>query len=256
MAFGVTDCSSSIDDFNIEKATLNFPSQESEGLGKTHEVTHIHPTAPKPNFIQRIAIAVTLIFFHMVTWTVQFTNWILKSVFGYESRQKVLYRELHHISKKGDVGKIEEFLVEHSENSFAASYLFSEFIDLPHLYAHLPQILEGANVCLVNDGGFFCRRWSEHPDSYPRISSHQYQGNECYAIGHFLFWLDLDGNTRFQFENSPLRGFFSTINHIVDYLRYKRDNEQQGVTGTSPYTEQYCLKVEVDPADFIARKLG
>ena len=153
------------------------------------------------------------------------------------------------------MGKVEAFLVEHADEEFAAGYLFSEFLDIPELHPHLTELLQGANICMVDDRGFFCRRWSEHPDCYRRISSHKYQENECYAIGHFLFWLDLEGNTRFQFENSPWKGFFSAINHAIDYLRYVRDNEQQGVTGSSVYTEEYCLKVEVDPLLVLSRKV-
>ncbi len=252
----VSECAAASTDLEINLAPFELRTAAPRGLGSIPDSIHIHPAAaPKPNLIKRFAISIGLVFIHMVTWSIQFTNWILKTFFDFGSRQKVLYRELHHISKHGDMGKIEEFLVEHSEESFAAGYIFSEFVDLPELYSHLAEILQGANICMAGDNGFFCRRWSEHPDCYQRISSHEYQDDQCYAIGHFLFWLDLEGNTRFQFENSQFRGFFSGINHVIDYLRYRRDNEQQGVIGTSPHTEDYCLRVEVDPLTFISRKL-
>lgn len=255
MTLEISECTSSSIEYEIDKTPFE-PTSVPKGLTSVPDTMDLKPaSAPKPNFIQRIAISIGLIFLHMITWTIQFTNWILKTFFNFASRQKILYRELHHLSQKGDMGKIEEFLVDHSENPFVAGYLFSEFADLPELYLYLAEILEGANLCLINDHGFFCRRWSEHPDCYKRISSHEYQKDQCYAIGHFLFWLDLEGNTRFQFENSQFRGFFSGLNHLIDYLRYRRDNEQQGVTGTSPYTEDYCIQVEVDPSVFISRKL-
>jgi hypothetical protein len=257
MALEVSDCTASYPDYQIAETPFEPRTVAAKGIGSFPDSIHIHPaTAPKPNLLKRIAISISLLFLHMTTWSIQFTNWVLKTFFNFGSRQKILYRELHHISKHGDVGKIEEFLVEHSEESFAAGYLFSEFMDLPELYSYFPEILQGANVCMGGDNGFFCRRWSEHAECYQRISSHEYQHNQCFAIGHFLFWLDLQGNTRFQFENSQLRGFFSWINHVIDYLRYRRDNEQQGVIGSSPHTEDYCLRVEVDPSAFISRKLN
>jgi hypothetical protein len=256
MTLEISDCTSCSSEFEIRDCFFETNSQAPKGISSITDSIHIHPVAPKPNFIQRFVISLSLVFFHMVTWTVQLTNWILKNIFGVESRQKILYRELHQISKEGDAEKIEKFLEEHSEDSFAAGYLFSEFSDLPELYPYLPRILEGANMCLAGDRGFFCRRWREYPDAYQRISSHKYQCNECYAIGHFLFWLDPEGNTRFQFENSPLRGFFSAINHCIDFLKYKRDNEQQGPTGTSSHTEHYCIRIEIDPTNFILRKLN
>lgn len=252
----ITDCTSP--DFETETSLTEIQMSSPKGLASIPDSIqphHVHAVAPKPNFLKRIAITIGLVFVHIITISIQFSNWILKTFFGYSSRQKVLYRELHHISKNGTMGQIQEFLVENSHHAFAAGYLFSEFLDLPETYTHLTEILQGANICLENDKGFFCRRWSEHPECYRRISSHEYQDDECYAIGHFLFWLDLDGNTRFQFENSPLKGFFSSINHLIDYLRYRRDNEQQGVIGTSEHTEDYCLKIEIDPLEFMVRKL-
>lgn len=252
----ISDCTS----VDLDTETTEFKPQTCTpkglaGVPHSIEPTHIHTTAPKPNIFKRIAITIGLTYIHFITISIQFSNWILKTFFGYSCKQKVLYRELHHISKNGTMGQIQEFLVKNSSSSFVAGYLFTEFLDLPETHIHLSEILQGANTCLENDKGFFCRRWSEHQECQNRISSHEYQDNECYAIGHFLFWLDLDGNTRFQFENSPLKGFFSSINHLIDYLRYSRDNEQQGVTGTSEHTEEYCLRIEVDPLEFMVRKL-
>jgi hypothetical protein len=238
-------------------SALESVSPTPQGLAAISDSMEIPRESPiKPNIVQRLALNIGLLFFHLITWTVQLCNWILKNIFGYASRQKRLYNELHHIATNGDVNKIEEFLTRHAEEASAAGFLFGEFLYIPELHSHLSEILKGANVCFSRDNGFFCRRWSEQPGAYQRTSSHVYQGEECYAIGHFLFWLDPDGNTRFQFEKSPFLGFFSTVNHIIDYLRYKRDNEQQGVTGASCFTESCCLICKADPTDFLIRKIN
>ncbi len=252
----VSDCTSIPSDVEVERPSTSGKPSAPQGLsGVPDSIQHIHSIAPKPNFLKRTAIAIGLVLIHMLTWVIQFSNWVLKNIFGISSRQKTLYRELHSLSMKGDMGKIEEFLIENSTHAFVAGYLFSEFLDLPELHPYFSEILQGANVCLYGDRGFFCRRWSEHPECYKRLSSHDYQNDECYSIGHLLFWKDSEGDTRFQFENSPLKGFFSSINHLIDYLRYKKDNEQQGVVGTSMYTEDFCIKVEVNPLKFMVRTL-
>lgn len=256
MSSEISDCTSSPVSLDVENLASEPISRVPKGLAEVPDSIEIPPESPKPNAIQRFVITLGLVFIHLMTWTVQFCNWILKNVFGYSSRQKMLYTELHHIAKNGDAQEIEAFLIQHGEEANAAGFLFSEFLFLPELHAHLPEILKGANVCFCKDNGFFCKRWREHPDTYRRISSHVYQGQECYGIGHFLFWLDPAGNTRFQFEKSPFLGFFSTVNHVIDYLRYKRDNEQQGVTGASSYTETYCLMCKVDPNEYLTRKIN
>ena len=216
----------------------------------------IHSQPPKPSLVSRIALFTALIFFQMLSWSLRSCSWVFEKIFDCSCPEKPLYRELHKVSKQGNIEKIREFLIEQSENAFAASYFFSEFVELNEIYSHLPEILKGANVCLEGDSGFFCNRWSQHPASYQRLSSHQHLVGKCYAIGHVLFWIDLEGNSRFQFENSPLKGFLSSIDHIIDFLRYRKDNEQQGVVGTSPHTEEFCLRIEIDPSEFMFRKLS
>lgn len=254
MALEISDCVAVATDYEMDRPI--FEAHVPKGLAAVPDSISPPPAkAPKPNFIHRTAIHIGILFIHSITWTVRFFNWTFHKIFGYTCSQKEFYRQLHELAKKGDPDAIKEFLIEHSDEGHATSYLADEFLALPELYPHLTEILRGANICLVNDGGFFCRRWSDHPNAYRRSSSHAYQDKECYAIGHFLFWLDPAGQTRFQLEKSPFKGIFNVIDHSIDYLRYKRDNEQQGVMGASPHTEEYFLPVQVDPSEFIARKV-
>ncbi len=253
----ISDCCESTQvDANLSLYPIEPSAKVPQGFAAIPDSLPIHPTAPKPHLLWRIAVSALLIAFQWITWTIRLFNWVLQSIFGLSGRQKALYRELHQISQNGDGGQIRGFLITHSKETFAAGYIFSEFSDMPELYCHFAEILQGANICLNGDQGFFCRRWSEHSECYKRISSHNYRGDECYAIGHMLFWVDPDGNTRFQFENSPWKGFISSINHVIDFLRYRRDNEQQGVVGSSLHTEDFCIRVPMDPMDFLMRKVN
>lgn len=211
--------------------------------------------APKPNRLKRLILSLTLFLVHLSTWTVQLFTWALSHLLGQAGRQKSLYSQLYHIAKTGNQQEIQHFLKNHRCDPSAAGFLFGEFLHLSEAHLYLPEILKGANVCLCEDRGFFFDRWKEHAHAYPRLSSHDYQKGQCYAVGHLLFWLSPTGNTHFQFEKSPSLGFVDAIHHLVDYLRYWRDNEQQGVMGASPYTEKYCLNVRISPVDFLARHL-
>ena len=110
MTSEISDCTAAAS-LEWESASSLEPSREvPKGLSAVRDSIQLAPRAPKPNFIERTLLSIGLLFFHLVTWTVQLTNWILKTFFGYASNQKVLYRELHHIAKKGDVDEIREFL--------------------------------------------------------------------------------------------------------------------------------------------------
>lgn len=240
------------DDFSTSKACLEsteeglkiFSSPAPKGVGSIQDSIDMPPLqeAPKPNFIVRVGFSIALIFFQWMTLGIELLDWLFGVIFG-GSSQKSLYEEFHGIALRDNRDEIRAFLKKHSQNPSAIGYLFSEFRELPELEGHFSKVLKGANICLEGDQGFFYARWKNHPESYKRVSSHQYQGDECFAIDHILFWLDPEGNTRFQFENSPLKGFLNTMRHIADYLRHRRDNEQQGVVGASPLTEEYCLKI-------------
>ncbi|MBX7067108.1 MAG: hypothetical protein K1X28_07745 [Parachlamydiales bacterium] len=235
---------------DLETDPVDVNPRIPRGLASVPDSMHIRPAAPKPNLIFRGGVSMLLGFFHLLTLNIRFFSWAKEQIFG-TCPQKELYRMLHQIAQKGNLREIEKFLEKHSGKPLPAGYLFSEFLKIPEVHLHFSDILQGANICLEGDRGAFCQRWRQHPNCYKRLSSHKYQGDECFAIDHILFWVDPEGNTRFQFENSPLRGVLSAIEHAIDYLRYRRDNEQQGVVGISPHTEDFCLKIKLDSNRFI-----
>lgn len=121
--------------------------------------------------------------------------------------------------------------------SESSRIILNEFLNLPQTHMHLEAILKGANVKLQNDFGRLCNRWKNFPGVYERLSSHDSQDGKFYAFGNVLFWIDKDGDTRFQVEKNPFRGFFDKLYHIIDYLKYARDEKQQGISGSSIFTE-------------------
>jgi hypothetical protein len=243
---------------SVSEPTFNdiasFPTDALKGLAAIKDTLEFTtPPYAKPPFFQRAFASIGLWLVHSSTFTIRFFYFLRDQIHG-SCEQKKLCRELHKLALEQDVEKIESFLEEAAQKDHPTGFLMGEFLALPELHDYLSEILKGANVCLKGDGGFFCHQWNQHPESYKRISSHKYQGDHSYALGYFLFWIDLEGNTRFQFEKSPLRGFRNHLNHVIDYLHYKRDNKQIGIAGKSMYTETHCLNVQVDPAAYLFRK--
>lgn len=107
---------------------------------------------------------------------------------------------------------------------------------------HIKNILKGANIELIDKGAYYFI-WKDSSFAYQRISSHDHKANEAYAISHLLFWRDKKGNTRFQVEKTPLKGFFYSVFHAIDYLYYISTKKQQGIIGDSSYIENQPYKI-------------
>jgi hypothetical protein len=198
---------------------------------------------PKPNFLIRSTLFLGLWTLHASLWVFHLFSWAIHKATG-PCSEKSLYQELRQLlDKKGDLAS---FLEKEEKRQNIGGFILRELRALPELQPHLKEILDGANIRMIGDNGFFYHRWSHHREAYSRVSSHSYQKDQCYGLGYICFWLDLEGNTRFQFENTPFKGFINTVYHIIDMLRYWRDNEQQGVAGMSAYTESHCLNIPID----------
>lgn len=200
--------------------------------------------APSAPLLQRLTAAAGLVFFQLLTFSIQLWSWGVEWIRG-PCEERMLYKELYQLAQTNNLDQIEQFLTLRAEEFHGAAYILKELFTLPELYPYLIDILQGANVQLVGDNGQFYNRLLAHPKSHPRISSHKYQNKHCAELGYLLFWIDLEGNTRFQLEKNPLKNLRSTIHHICDYLRYKRDNQQQGIVGSSRYTESHCLSISM-----------
>lgn len=233
----------------VSKKNLSLEIGPAKGLGLTGIKDSITPLPKtRSNTLKGLSISLVLYPVCLFAWGARSITWIFKKCLGYTTKNPNVYGKLYKMATSGDHSKIEAFLKKITLNE---RYYFSEIFRIHELHPHLTKILEGANICLANDGGTLFNKWKQHPQAKSRSSSHNYQKGQCYAIEHFLFWLDPNGNTRFQLEKSPLKGFCSRIEHLIDYLRYKRDHQQQGVVGTSPHTEDRCLSIEINTGDFV-----
>ncbi len=236
----------------FEKNELMLRLPVEKGLSAIKDSIQIVPHT-KPPLLKRALLALSLFIVHTLTVTFQFCCWIADLITG-PCCQKALYRELSKAAAAKDLTAIEMVLKKGAKETHEAGYMMKELLAMPELHSHLEEILGGANVRLIDENGFFFQLWSQHPEAYQRSSSHIYQKNKSYALNHLLFWLDPDGNTRFQFENNPLKGLRNTIYHFIDYLRYRRDNIQQGVVGKSKHVEDRCITIQIIPREFLLRK--
>lgn len=225
-------------------------TRSPKGILQGKDTLDSPPEHPKPPLLQRGAMAFGLFVVHAFTLGYRFLCWLCDAACG-PCRQRKLYKQLLLAAKEG---KAEQFIKANAHHSHFAGYLMKELQAMPELHTHLEEIVKGANVRIKGDQGFFCHHWRKQPGTHRRISSHKYQGKHCYELHHFVFWLDLKGHTRFQLQKSPLKGLRSCIEHLIDLLRYRRDNRQQGPAGSSPRTETHCITVVIDPQSYATRR--
>ncbi len=244
------DYSSSISSVSPPSSPTSIPQAGESPKGLAGIPDSISPPpqkGEKPHFIKRTLISIGLVLVYLLASPFFLLHWIFEAVFYGGDNEKALYHKLSKAIQKGPE-KIKKFLNKHKDKPGSIGIIFKEFLNLEEVHPHLPKILEGANVQLMNDGGYFYDKWSQISISYQRMSSHVYQEGKCRAIDHLLFWKALDGNTRFQLEHSPLEGFsIRSLWHLVKWMVYRRDNEQQGVTGISPHVEDHPIMVPIIP---------
>lgn len=151
------------------------------------------------------------------------------------TRQKILLSEKENIANHYLSLSEKDTALEYL-NSIEDQKLAYILLELYPYKSSLKEILNGANV-RVKDGGLLHHKWSLNPEGYQRFSSHKAKKDSTKALSHLLFYLDDEGNTRFQIEKTPLKGFFGSCLHLLDYFYYLISQNQQGLTGTSKYIE-------------------
>lgn len=177
-----------------------------------------------------------------------FFHELKKKIFGL-SHEELIIERLKSLHLEEDHTKIPPFLKSLPKNDHEIDYLLAELLEIEEIHPHFKEILAGANV-KIEDNGFFFHKWQSHNASYKRTSSHHHQKGMCYGFSYILFWIDADGHTRFQFEKTPLKGFTNRLYHLLDYLTYKNEGKQQGIIGSSVYTEKYPLTFQVNLEKF------
>ncbi len=193
----------------------------------------------------RCVLSAALATLHASLWLFHLGSCLTDFLCGADS-QKTIFLKLHDLADNQDEARSFMEQVSRESTDPSTQFLMIQFLALPEIHPHLGEILRGANVRLQGDQGRYFRTWSAHESARPRTSSHLHLPNECYEIGHLLFYLDLEGHTRMQFENSPLNSCRNWVYHTLDYLYHLRDGEQIGVAGTSPHVESRYLDVSIN----------
>jgi len=157
----------------------------------------------------------------------------------------IIWQKVHLAEKKEIAASYLSLVNNPSINKYIDSVKDTEFAyilsELLPYNVDMEKILYGANVRVEDEGALY-RKWSSSPYAYKRISSHKQQKNSSKAISHLLFYLDCEGNTRFQIEKTPTKGFFCYLLHSLDYLSYLCSGKQLGILGVSEHTEAFPLE--------------
>ncbi len=232
-----------------------------------------------PSWTERVSVQITrgmirtfwtvcLVVVQVSTAVFRMYYWIAERLWLGPCPHKATYRGLAQIARSENTGELREFMAHRAKLETISGFFMGEFLALSKdknqnqdleqdLHKHLLKIMQGAQVHL-DDGGALFRVWQEHPSASPRRSSHS-QWKETIELGHCLFGLVQRGehlHTCFQFENSPVWGSIMTpIHHLIDYLRYKSTDQNQGPAGSSPHVDHRPLALHVDvDAYFKARE--
>lgn len=227
-------------------------------IGRLDELDGLTQRRP-PSFIAKTVLRVCLLVIQVTATIFRAWNSIAERVWG-PCPHKMVYRNLAVLAREQDAAGIREFLQAQSTQETDTGFLLAELLALPELHGHLQDIMQGAHICLEDNGALF-QIWSAHPNVYKRPSSHE--GLEL-ALGHCLFGRiqrtaqngEEQWHTCFQFENFPLWGSITNVfGHCLDYLRYKFSGLQQGpVPGGSPNIDRCALVFAIDmDAYFTAR---
>jgi len=178
--------------------------------------------------------------------------WIKRKIFGLSKEEKLMY-QLEKYCRENKDEELYRFVytlsLERKKDREDFEELLLELFHIKELHIHLKEIFRGANIKIEDNGSFF-NKWKSNPQSYSRMSSHDHEKGQGFAFSHSLFWLDKDGHTRFQLENTPLTGISNRILHLIDYLHYIKSSEQQGILGSSIYTETNPIIIKVDPIKY------
>jgi hypothetical protein len=138
----------------------------------------------------------------------------------------------------------------HSENPQLAPRALVDFLCHPSVTPYLYKMMKGANCLFSGQAETLFQNLIRIPGAKQRISSHAHQAGTSYGIetplfGELLFWKDLQGNLRIQFEAHALNNIFKIYYHFVDYLNYRLNGLQQGLYGSSKYTDAHPLCIRI-----------
>ena len=160
----------------------------------------------------------------------------IKGKFSPTFIQKIKDLSLHGIDY---IRLFKRLAITEGEEKQIISYLEDNFEMTPE---QLKEILMGAHVRLEDDGHAY-EEWAKLSSIQQRLSSHASNkaqfGVRGALIKELLFSQSTESGTSFtwfQLENHPV-SFGHIIRHMLDYVKYKLSNQNQGPYGCSDATD-------------------
>ncbi len=213
---------------------------------KKDAITHQLPPRPV-----RYLLISLLFFLHSIKFTLKACSRIFNKLFRSETVTKArerLFQSLHLPDPK-DTQAILKRLAS-NDPSLAPKALI-DFLSHPAISKHLRKMMKGANVLVRGKkANTLFRKLTQLPGVSQRRSSHPHKSGTSYGFesplfGELLFWKDLKGKVRLQFEAHSLKSLFKIYCHTIDFFQYKLYNRQQGVYGSSKHTDAFPIVITI-----------
>ncbi len=213
---------------------------------KKDAITHQLPPRPV-----RYLLISLLFFLHSIKFTLKACSRIFNKLFRSETVTKArerLFQSLHLPDPK-DTQAILKRLAS-NDPSLAPKALI-DFLSNPAISKYLRKMMKGANVLVRGKkANTLFRKLTQLPGVSQRRSSHPHKSGTSYGFesplfGELLFWKDLKGKVRLQFEAHSLKSLFKIYCHTIDFFQYKLYNRQQGVYGSSKHTDAFPIVITI-----------
>lgn len=235
---------------NVAEPPIELEKQQSfVTIGDRKESISFHPVKKSVTTITKIVANFCILTIKCYLLQYHIFTWIKRQLFGLSKEEKLMIQLKNYCQENKDEHLFEfiySLSLEWKKDRQDFEELLLEVFHIREFHPHLKEIFHGANVKIIDQGRLF-EKWKKNPLVYSRASSHNHKPGQCFAFSHSLFWLDSQGNTRFQLENTPLTGISNRLLHLIDYFNYIKTNEQQGILGTSKYTEDNPIVITIEP---------
>lgn len=204
----------------------------------------------RPSYPIRLLIKTALIILEAIKFILKMCRRVIDNVLNDRKTTKAQER-IHNsmrLQDSDDTKKVMQRLV--AKNPSLAPQVLIDFLSRPSVSPHFRKLMHGANTAVLGRTDELYQKLKELPGAKQRRSSHAHQPGTSYGVetplfGELLFWKDEQGNLRLQFEAHSLRNVFKFYYHMVDYLRYKLHAEQQGLYGSSKYTDAHPIEIRI-----------
>lgn len=233
--------------FRAQNVAVNVSQQQIVVKGRGFNASfpidgHVPFETSLPPLTTRSLIKVTLPFLNGIKFVCKIIRRVLDRLsynFKTTKHREQFFNSLQ-LCDREDTKKVMVRL--HASNPSLAPQIVIDLLSQASIWPHLRELMRGANAQLQGNTGELFRKLTQLQGATQRISSHAYQEGTSYGVeiplfGELLFWKDLSGNLRLQFEAHSLGTIFNIYYHFIDYLYYKLHGRQQGLYGSSRHTD-------------------